>query len=580
VIADTILTVVCVFLREKLNDLKADVILSHCKIVNVLTKEIHQGDIAVKNGVIVGVGDVEELRHRNTLIRDVGGGYVAPGFIDGHVHFESSMVTLTEFARCALKHGTTAVVIDPHEVANVLGVYGVRCVLEEASHLPLKVFVMVPSCVPATGFETSGASITLEDAKELFEHENVIGLGEMMDYPDVITGKPERVELIHAALERGLRVDGHAPGLGGTGLWKYLLAGVSSDHESITFEEALEKARLGMTVMLREGSASKTLSEFIPRIIREGVSFENFFLVSDDINPYDLSRGYMDRILRRVISLGVEPVEAISLCTLNTARHYRIDHLTGSISVGRRADLVVFEDLKSVRPRFVLAGGKPLGEITPPVYPSQVFQSMKLGEITPADLCVHAGGDEVVVKVIGVVPGSLYTEKRTAALRTSQGVVLPAPEQDVLSIAVVERYGGGNLGRGFISGFGLKQGAFAQSIAHDSHNIITVGADHKDMSLCVNTVRKMGGGVAVGCGGEILCRVPLPYAGLLATERVVRVASQIREARRWIRRLGCGLSSPITALSFMALPVVPRLKITDKGLFDVEEFEHVEVLTG
>lgn len=563
------------------SDLMADVIITNCSIVNVLTKEIHAGDIAVKQGVIIGIGEVESLKDTSTRTIDVQGGFAAPGFIDAHVHFESSMVTLTHFARCVLKHGTTSIIIDPHEIANVLGVPGVECVLKEAERLPLHVFVMVPSCVPATEHETSGARITPLNAERLFEHSMVLGLGEVMDYPDVIERKPERIQFINAALQRGLRVDGHCPGLRREGLWKYMLAGITSDHEPLEPEEALEKARLGMKVMLREGSASKDL-HFLPHLLKEGVSLEDFLLASDDTNPHDLQQGHIDGMLRKAMRLGVEPVDAICMCTINTARHYRLDETLGSISIGRRADLVVMESLEDIRIKHVLIGGTPLdtSSINPPEYPPPLFQTVKCREVSPEDLCVKTENrEQVTVRVIQVVPDSIFTEKTTARLQVKNNIVHPDPSSDVLYLTVMERHGkNNNTTTGFIQGFGLKQGAFAQSIAHDSHNIIATGTNAPDMALCINAIRRMKGGIAVASRGNLLCCVKLPYAGLLSLKPIEETASKVRTARTTIRNLGCNIKNPITLLSFMALPVIPRLKLTDKGLFDVDEFKHVEVI--
>ncbi len=319
-------------------DIKADTILEHCRIINVNTKEILNADIAIQSGYIVGIGDVSGLRDASTRIIDVNHYYVCPGLLDGHVHFESSMVTLSRFARKALEHGTTGIVIDPHEIANVLGRQGIELVLEEAKSLPLNIFVAVSSCVPATPFETSGASLDAADVRSLIDNEMVVGLGEVMDFPGVLSGDAGKLAMIQAARERRLVVDGHAPGLMGPDLWGYMAAGISSDHESLTYEEALEKLRLGMKLMLREGSAAKCLENFLPRLLEEGVSLENVFFVTDDKHPEDLLAGYMDAIVRKAIALGLDPLDAISMCTINTARHYRIDHLVGSISIGRRAD--------------------------------------------------------------------------------------------------------------------------------------------------------------------------------------------------------------------------------------------------
>jgi adenine deaminase len=568
-------------------DIKADTILEHCKIINVNTKEIINADIAIQSGYIVGIGDVSGLRDASTRIIDVNHSYVSPGLLDGHVHFESSMVTLSRFARKALEHGTTGIVIDPHEIANVLGRQGIELVLEEAKSLPLNIFVAVSSCVPATPFETSGASLDAADVRSLIGNEMVVGLGEVMDFPGVLSGDAGKLAMIQAAWERRLVVDGHAPGLSGPDLWGYMAAGISSDHESLTYEEALEKLRLGMKLMLREGSAAKCLDNFLPRLLKEGVSLENVFFVTDDKHPEDLLAGYMDVIVRKAIVLGLDPLDAISMCTINTARHYRIDHLVGSISIGRRADLVILDDLEGFSIHSVIAGGTTIApiETQTPVfnYPDHVLDTIRYREIKPLDLqIIYAPGSTVSVNVIKVFPDRIFTEKDNAELVTDgSGVLLPDTERDILCTTVIERHGkNGNIGLGFVSGFGLKSGAFAQSIGHDSHNVIVTGTDHADMALAANAIREMRGGIVLVKDGEVLDSLSLPFAGLLSPDTVEEVAMELDRLHGTIKEMGCTLPAPFITHSFIALPVIPKLRLTDMGLFDVERFEMIGVIFG
>lgn len=571
-------------------DIKADTILEHCRIINVNTKEILNADIAIQSGYIVGIGDVSGLRDASTRIIDVNHGYVCPGLLDGHVHFESSMVTLSRFARKALEHGTTGIVIDPHEIANVLGRQGIELVLEEAKSLPLNIFVAVSSCVPATPFETSGASLDAADVRSLIDNEMVVGLGEVMDFPGVLSGDAGKLAMIQAARERRLVVDGHAPGLMGPDMWGYMAAGISSDHESLTYEEALEKLRLGMKLMLREGSAAKCLENFLPRLLEEGVSLENVFFVTDDKHPEDLLAGYMDAIVRKAIALGLDPLEAISMCTINTARHYRIDHLVGSISIGRRADLVILDDLEGFSIHSVIAGGAPITPITPieaqtPVFnfPDHVLDTIRYREIKPQDLqLIYAPGSSVSVNVIKVFPDRIFTEKDNAKLVTDgSGVLLPDAYRDILSTAVIERHGkNGNIGQGFVSGFGLKSGAFAQSIGHDSHNVVVTGTDHADMALAANAIKEMKGGIVLVQDKEVLDSLSLPFAGLLSPDPVEEVALELDGLHGTIKEMGCTLPAPFITHSFIALPVIPKLRLTDMGLFDVERFEMIDVVSG
>lgn len=567
-----------------LGDTKADTVLQNCRIINVNTKEILNADIAIQSGYIVGIGDVSGLRDAGTRIIDVNHRYVSPGLLDGHVHFESSMVTLSRFARKALEHGTTGIVIDPHEIANVLGRQGIELVIKEAKSLQLNIFVAVSSCVPATPFETSGASLDAADVQALIKNEMVVSLGEVMDFPAVLSGDAGKLAMIQAAREHRLVIDGHAPGLGGLDLWGYMAAGIFSDHESLTYDEALDKLRLGMKLMLREGSAAKSLDNFLPRLLEEGVSLENVFFVTDDKHPEDLLAGYMDTIVRKAISLGLDPMAAISMCTINTARHYRIDHLVGSISIGRRADLVILDDLEGFSIHSVIAGGAPITpiETKTPVfnYPDYVLDTIRYREIKPQDLqIINARCSRVSVNVIKVFPDQIFTEKDNAELVTDEsGVLLPDLDRDILCTAVIERHGkNGNIGLGFVSGFGLKSGAFAQSIGHDSHNVVVTGTDHADMALAANIIKEMKGGIVLVQDGEVLDSLSLPFAGLLSLESVEEVALDLEGLHGTIREMGCTLPAPFITHSFIALPVIPKLRLTDMGLFDVERFEMINV---
>ncbi len=568
------------YLKEKIfageGEIKADILLKSCRIVNVITKEIIRGDIALKSGFIVGTGDVGALIDEKTKIYDLKDKYVCPGLIDGHVHFESSMLTLTQFAKQSLAHGTTGIVIDPHEIANVLGTRGIELVLDEAKKLPMEVFITIPSCVPATDLETSGARIGLSETKKLLDFDFVVGLAEVMDYPDVLRGNAEKIAMIEATLKKKLLVDGHCPGMRGKDLFGYLCAGISSDHESITYEEALEKARLGMAIMLREGSAAKSLDNFVPQLLRDGISYENFFFVSDDKHPQDLLKGHMDTTVRKAISLGIPPIYAVSMCTLNTARHFRIDQLVGSISIGRRADLIVLNDLQRFSINTVIARGRILPELKNPQYPDTVFDTIKIRDIKADDLSIKCDKTSAV-HVIDILPDQIFTERSVESLKPGEGQLQADVEKDVLSIAVLERHGkNGNIGKGFIRGFGLKEGAFAQSIAHDSHNIATVGTNFYDMALCVKKIKQMHGGIAIANNGIIKESLKLSFAGLLSTESAESVSAGLKDLNSCIKELGCKPEAPFSVLSFLSLPVIPRLKITDRGLIDVEKFKIID----
>ncbi len=564
--------------------IKADLALTGGRVVNVNTKELLRADIAVKDGIIVGIGDVSDKIGDGTEIIDITGKFVSPGLIDGHVHYESGMVTLTNFAGAAIRHGTTGMIIDPHEIANVLGRKGIELVLGEIEDLPSSIFVMIPSCVPSSDLETSGAVLDAPTVTHLLYQDGVVGLGEVMDFPGVLAADPEKLDMIEEALFLGKRADGHCPGMTGSDLAGYLCAGITSDHESLTYEEAIEKARMGMAVMLREGSAAKSLREFVPRLAQDGVSLDSFFFVSDDRHPGDLIAGYMDTHVRTAIELGIDPIDAISMCTINIARHYRIDHLIGSISIGRKADLVVLDDLKRFAIDRVFVSGA--ANIAPkPMYPAEVFDTVRFKRIHPESLRLNSEiGSDVEVNTIVAIPDAIFTDWRVETLHPKDGILYPDPARDILSIAVIERHGRsgdiggtGSIGRGFVSGFGIEGGAFAQSIAHDSHNVIVVGTNFEDMALCANEIRTMRGGIAVAYDGEIMGGIALPFAGLLSTGSVESVDAKLRGLHAMMREIGCVLPSPFMTLSFLALPVIPRLKITDLGLVDVERQKIVDV---
>ncbi|NJD76918.1 MAG: adenine deaminase [Candidatus Methanoperedens sp.] len=567
-------------LKEKIfageGKIKADTILKNCMIVNVNTKEITKGDIAISSGFIAGIGDVDELKGQKTDSIDLKNAHVCPGLIDGHMHFESSMVTLTQFVKQSMLHGTTGIVIDPHEIANILGAKGIRLVLRETKWLPIDVFVTIPSCVPSSLLETSGARLGLNEITKFLRTEFVVGLGEMMDYPAVLGGAPEKLRIISETLEKKLVVDGHCPGLHGKELFGYLSAGISSDHESVTYEEALEKARLGMKIMLREGSAAKCLDDFIPKLVRDGISLENFFFATDDKNPADLVKGHMDVLVRAAISLGIDPIQAISMATINTARHYRVDQLVGSISIGRRANLIILDDLKHFRIRNVVVRGRLNPRIEKIEYPRYVFRTLEYKKIVPDDLKLKSPGKIVFAHVIEIVPGKIITNMTIEELSTEKNVVQPDVGRDILAIAVIGRHGkSGNIGLGFVRGFGLKEGALGQSIAHDSHNVVLAGTNFEDMALCANKLKELQGGIVLA-RNRVIDYLSLPFAGILSTDNVNNVDIKLKKLHSKVRKMGCRLDAPFTQMSFLSLPVIPSLKITDKGLVDVDEFKIIK----
>lgn len=568
------------FLREKIfagqGIIKADTVLENCRIVNVNTKEIINGDIAISSGFIAGIGDVEGLKGDKTRILDINNDYVCPGLIDGHVHFESSMVTLTQFAQQSILHGSTGIVIDPHEIANILGTKGIKLVMQEAKKLPIDVFLTISSCVPSSSLETSGAKIGLLEIKKFLDEKYVVGLGEVMDYSKVLRRNTEKLGMIAAAIEKKLVVDGHCPGMQNKELFGYLNAGISSDHESVTYNEMLQKARLGMKIMLREGSAAKSLEDFIPKLLGDKISLENFFFVTDDKHSGDLIEGHMDVIVRKAIKLGIDPIQAISMATINTARHYRIDQLVGSVSIGKRANLVIIDDLQGFRIQNVIFRGRLNPKFEAIEYHDYVFRTIKYKKVKSDELKLKSKKERVSAQIIEIVPHQLITNRSIVELKTDRQAVLPDIEHDILAIAVIERHGkSGNICRGFVRGFDLKEGAIGQSIAHDSHNVILIGTNFDDMALCANKIKKLQGGIVIA-NERVIDYLHLPFAGILSTGSAYDVDTKLKELHYTVKKMGCKLEAPFIQMSFLSLPVIPSLKITDKGLVDVDAFKLIE----
>ncbi len=550
-----------------------DLLLTNARIVNVFSGEVLPGAIAVAGGLIAGIG---EYPARSVV--DLEGRIVAPGFIDAHLHMESAMVTVSEFARAVLPRGTTTVVADPHEIANVAGADGIRYMLASAESQPMNVYYTLPSCVPATELETAGARLSARQLSDFMGHEAVVALAEMMNYPGVLTLEPEVLAKLELARRHGKPVDGHAPALTGRDLNAYVAAGVSSDHECTGLKEAREKLRAGMHIMIREGTAAKNLDALLPLITQENC--QRMMWCTDDRHPHDLiEKGHVDHILRRAIGAGLDPVTAIRMATLHPARYFGLSHRIGAIAPGLRADLVVLPDLSCQTIEAVYAAGRPVardGRLLPETvfpHPPPGPRAMHVAE-GALDLSIPAEGDRV--RVIGIRPDQIVTDAEVDTAAVHQGEAVADPERDLLKIAVVERHlGTGNVGRGFVRGIGLKRGAIASSVAHDSHNIILVGADDGDMQAAADRVIQMGGGLAVSCGGRILAELALPVAGLMSDAPLVVVRDSLEALIGSARELGCSLADPFMTLSFLALPVIPALKLTDRGLVDVASFRLV-----
>jgi len=558
-------------IRVARGDAPADLVLRNARLVNVYSGEIYPADVAIYAGRIAGIGPGYEGAQEI----DLKGSYLTPGLIDAHVHIESAMVGVRQFAAAVVPRGVTSVVADPHEITNVLGLDGIRYMFDQAKYGRLSMFVMVPSCVPSTDMATAGAYLEAKDIASLQNDPWVLGLGEMMNYPGVVHEDPGVMEKLDAYRTRVL--DGHAPGLTGKALNAYLAAGIGSDHECTTAEEALEKLRLGMYILVREATNAHNLATLLPAVTPENA--RRICFCTDDRHPGDLlDQGSVDHLVREAIAAGVEPVMAIRMATLNTSEWFRV-YDRGGIKPGNRADLAVFDDLHEFEARLVVRGGQVVAEngvMLPfdlPERPSYLRGSMNVNWHS-VDFRIPAEGRRA--RVIGVLPDQLITECRILEIPSASDVAMPDPEQDIVKIAVIERHmASGRMGKGFVQGLGLRRGAIASTIAHDHHNLIVTGADNISLTTAAAAVADMGGGLAVADGIRILARLPLPVAGLMSNKSIGEVRKQLDEVIKAARHLGSELHDPLMALSFLALEVIPQLRLTDQGLVDVDQFKIV-----
>ena len=549
----------------------ADLVFRNGRIINVLSGEIHDGDVAVSGGRIVGIG-----RYAGSEVVDLDGAFLAPSFLDGHIHIESTMLTVPEFARAVVPHGTGGAVVDPHEFANVAGLDGIRYVFEASRSTPLDIFVMASSCVPATPLETSGASISAADIAALAAQDRVAGVAEMMNFPGVYLGWDTELEKISHG--HGI-VDGHSPGLRPPLLDAYILAGISSDHECTTIEEARDKVRRGIHVLLREGTAERNLHDLLPLVTAANAA--QFSFATDDKHPADLEdEGHIDHHIREAIAWGLDPMLAFQLATINTARHYRLRNL-GAIAPRYWANLVVFDTLENMRPRLVYHRGRLVardGEYLAPSDHGAALpgSTMNVAPLADDALAVPARGSRI--KLIGLVPRQIVTDALEDDAAVSDGHVTADPSRDILKLAVIERHHAtGNIGIGFVRGFGLKRGALASTVAHDAHNIIVVGANDADMLAAARALVAMGGGQCVVADGEVRAALPLPVCGLVSDRPLEEVRAGVESLNAAARALGCIPPDPFMTLSFLALSPIPALKVTDLGLIDAVRFEKTDL---
>ncbi len=555
-------------------EIVADLVIKNANIINVLSEEIHQGDVAIIGSRIAGIGKgykgVEEI--------DLNGAYLSPSFIDGHVHIESSMLLPTEFAKAVVPAGTTTIVADPHEISNVLGLQGISFMRESTYDLPLDVYMMLPSCVPATNLETSGVELNSYDLALLIDRPWVLGIAEMMNFPGVINTENSVLSKIKLGLEKNKRIDGHAPNLTGKDLCAYVSSGVTSDHECTNVDEAMEKLRLGMYIMVREGTVAKDLKALMPLLKTQNT--RKCVFVTDDRHPEHLFE-HINYMIRKSVEAGVDPIKAIQMATINTAEYFKIQNL-GAIAPGYKANMVVLDNLKDFKPTKVFKKGKLVaqnGKLVKGldnVHIPSIRGSVNVKYINIQDFDVAAKSDRV--KTINVIPDQLITKASVEKIIVEEGKAKPDIENDVLKIAVIERHrASGNTGIGFVKGFGLKSGAIASTVAHDSHNMIVIGTNDEDMYYAAVELVKSQGGKIVVENQKTLAHLPLPIAGLMSDQPIEFVIEKLKKLNDAAKTIGCKIHDPFMSMSFLSLPVIPELKITDKGLIDANKFEIAEL---
>ncbi|MGC5328847.1 adenine deaminase [Brevibacillus sp. SYSU BS000544] len=555
----------------------ADLVIQNGRIIDVFNREIVIGDIAIADGYFVGIGQYEG---HHTI--DARNRYVSPAFIDAHVHIESSMVTPSEFAKVVLPHGVTTVITDPHEIANVSGVDGIQYMIDDSEKIPLDVFIMLPSCVPATPFENAGAELKAEHLAPFLSHPRVLGLAEVMDYPSVLQGKDDMLDKLISTTQHGKLIDGHAAGLDSDSLNVYASAGIRTDHECTTVADAQERIRRGMYLLIREGSAAKDLDSLIP-VITEKNARRCLFCTDDKHLDDLLEEGSIDHNVRLAIKRGVDPLLAIQIASLHTAECYGLRH-KGAIAPGYEADFILLDDIDTVTISEVYKAGelvarngsyvgKAIHTVEPPPH---LKETVHLSNVEVSDLQIPIGATGEA-HIIEIIPNRLITRKIVEKVPTVEGYFTPSIENDQLKIAVIERHRNtGNIGLGIVKGFGLTQGAIASTVGHDSHNIIVVGTNDQDMIQAVQTIQRMNGGLVVQSGKDTCVTLPLPIAGLLSDQDNQTLLRQLSQIDAALEQVGFrNHFNPFLTMSFLSLPVIPELKLTDLGLFDVKSFTHI-----
>lgn len=552
---------------------KADLVITNGKIIDVFNLEIIEENLAIKDGMIIGIGDYEGQE-----VLDADGAYICPGLIDGHVHMESSMIHPHYFTSTILSHGVTTIITDPHEIANVSGTDGIQFMLDATENVPVDVFFMLPSCVPATRFEHNGANIQAADLEPFYKHKRVIGLAEVMDFPAVRDRDEEMLAKFSQAIQHKKQIDGHGAGLAAEDLNIYATANIKTDHECVTPEEANERIRRGMYVMMREGSVAKDVKALLTLVNERNA--RRFLFCTDDKHLDDLvNDGSIDHNIRIAVEEGLDPLLAIQIATLNAAECYSLKD-RGAVAPGYRADILFIEDLEKFTIKVVFKKGirMEFSASSPPhQIPDSVMGSVKITPLTKNELQIKIQPDKPC-NIIEIIPNSLVTKHITEIVSSKEGEFVPSVEMDQLKLAVIERHKQtGNIGLGIVKGFKIKEGAIASTVAHDSHNIVTVGTRDEDMLLAVRTLEQMQGGLVVVKNGKVMATLALQISGLMASMPTDKVLQSLEELHQALHSIGSQtFFNPFVALSFLSLPVIPALKLTDTGLFDVTRFEHVE----
>jgi adenine deaminase len=546
-------------------DEPADVVVRGGRVLSVFTREWLETDVAIADGWVAGLG-----KYDGHEIVDASGRYVVPGFIDAHMHLESTKLLPDEFARLVLPLGTTAVVLDPHELANVLGTDGVHWLLDACEGLPLDFYFMASSSIPASKFESPRRALSSGDLESLLRRRRVLGLAEMMNFPGVINGDVNELDKLRLA--EGVQVDGHAPGLLGKELNAYVAAGIRSDHEALTVQEGRERLRVGMWLLIREASMARNLQALLPLVQELGTNRIAF--CTDDRDPEDIAEnGHINGMVREAVAAGIAPEDAVVLATINPATWHRLWHL-GAIAPGYQADLLLLPDLLRFEPELTLKAGRPVEEIPEPGVPEWVKHTVRNRPVSSADFAIPWESGNA--RAIGLVPDQVVTDSVEVEPVTVAGFAVADPAKDLAKIAVIERHlGTGRIGHGFVHGSGLQRGALASTVAHDAHNIVVVGLNDDDMTRAVERLGELGGGIVVVDGGEVKAELPLPVAGLLADAPLDEVIAKSLACNDAARELGWSGATPFLTLSFLGLSVIPSLKITDRGLVDVDRFQIV-----